>query len=141
MGTWIAHDSGSLSATPGVVSARRTPVLTVQVEELRMRLAQFRRQLPQYGAKPAPEDGVLLKGPFDTPEDWDPKTFAASQRPPHCTNPVHDEEHRMSPKDYLEWLASIPLASTAALAPLSHMEPEEVDSAKQCVARSRAQAK
>lgn len=106
-----------------------------------MRLAQFRRQLPQYGAKPAPEDGVLLKGPFDTPEDWDPSTFADSQRPPHRTNPIHDEEHRMSPKDYLEWLASIPLASTAALAPLSHMSPGKVETAKKYASRPRHQAK
>jgi hypothetical protein len=94
----------------------------MQVEELRMRLAQFRRKLPQYRDGDVPPAGVSLTGPFDVPDDWYPSTFQETQKPPHTTNPIQSEDV-MSPQDYLEWLKLIPLAETAACAPLSHMVP------------------
>jgi hypothetical protein len=98
---------------------------SLQVEELRIRLAQFRRQLPQYGAGPEPADAIKLTGAFHAPTAWSPESSA---RQPcgalENESPVKVEElQQMSPQGYLNWLATIPLAESASMAPLSHMLP------------------
>jgi hypothetical protein len=92
-----------------------------------MRVAQFRRKLPACCKR------LALTGPFETPEDWSPDTFQAKQRPPHITNPVHTEEQVTAtpgPKDYLDWIKSIPLAESATLKPLSYMVSGVASSAR-----------
>ena len=90
-----------------------------QVEELRIRLAQFRSQLPQYGKAAVPASGVHLSGPFSAPTEWTPRAAAPPPPPPAAPpeTPVEATElEATSPQAYLDWLASIPLADSAAKA-------------------------
>ena len=100
-----------------------------------MRLAQFRRRLPQYGQR-LPANAILLEGPFSTPVDWDAKRTAAQPAAPPPL-PKLVEESRWSPEvrllapqvparlcadsgsvqSYARWLDAMPLAASAAAGP------------------------
>ena len=107
----------------------------LQVEELRIRLAQFRRQLPRYGRGAVPKRGVHLTGPFRAPTEWSPLAAAAAAaaaeddsdgRSSDSDTPLKQHElTKTSPQGYLEWVKQIPLAKSASHAPLAHMAPRK----------------
>jgi hypothetical protein len=105
--------------------ASTLPRVLIQIEELRIRLAQFRRALPQYCGRPVPKHGIHLTGLFHTPHEWSP---APAPEPPgtpeeHPTPLKLHALQKMSPQGYLEWLKGVPLAQSAAHAALPHMLP------------------
>lgn len=112
---------------PGGQNPQGNPANPLQVEELRIRLAQFRHQLPQYGSHAAPDAGFHLSGAaFHSPKVWAPNSDAASPTAAEVAKETLvnlEELQQMSPQAYLEWVANIPLAQSAAYSMLPHMSP------------------
>jgi hypothetical protein len=84
-----------------------------------MRLAQYRRKLPQFGPSKQPPQALSLTGPFRTPVDWDSERRKLEHEPPPTANPMKACD-AIQPRDYLQWLDTIPLAISASRRPLKH---------------------